>query len=171
MNTILVVDDEPQIRLLYAEFLRLLGYRVCSARNGREALALAEQESLQMIVLDVDLPDMSGVDVLGRLCRGTFAGKVLLLAGARDEAMLGRVRELGEADVMGKPFGLEDLARVVCSGLAPGGEERHCAGGSKGGMNGERDERCVGEGQGVKRRATFGGVFALAEDLIHGRVP
>lgn len=159
MNTILVVDDEPQLRLLYVEFLRLLGYRVCSARNGREALALAEQESVQMIVLDVDLPDMSGVEVLGRLRRGAFGGKVLLLAGARDEPLLGRVRELGEADVMGKPFGLEDLARVVGSGLAP-----------EGGMNGERDERYVGEGQGVKRRAAFGGVFALAEDLMRGRV-
>ncbi|MBM4124025.1 MAG: response regulator [Nitrospira sp.] len=155
MSAILVVDGEPQLRLLYAEFLRGAGYRVRSARNGREALALAEPESPQMIVLSVDLPDISGIDVLGELRSRNFAGTVLLLAGLRDEPLLRRIRELGDAEVARKPCGLRDLARAVSAALARNEEARRYP----------KESRVV-----MERHALSGNVSAWADDLIHGRV-
>ncbi len=121
MSTVLIVDDEPQLRLLYAEFLDLLGYRACTARNGMEALAMAEHERPQLILLDVEMPHMNGIDVLCRLRAGRFAGKVLMMSGSWNEAVLTRAHELGVADVVNKPFGLDQLEQTVRGCLAPAG--------------------------------------------------
>jgi two-component system KDP operon response regulator KdpE len=121
MKTILIVVDEPQLRLLYAEFLDLLGYRTCTARNGAEALAMVEQERPQLILLDVEMPDLSGIEVLGRLRAEHFGGKVLMMSGSWDEAAQTRAYELGVARLVSKPFGLDQLEQAVRDSLSPTG--------------------------------------------------
>ena len=83
---ILVVDDEPDIRLLVAINLRKAGYRVLEAERGDEALRLAKEQSPALIVLDLMLPDLSGREVCRRLREQpeTKATPVLMLT-ARDE--------------------------------------------------------------------------------------
>ncbi len=120
MSTVLIIDDEPQLRLLYAEFLGLLGYRVCKARNGAEALAMVEQERPQLILLDVEMPGMNGIEVLCRLRAGNFTGKVLLMSGSWSEVVLERARELDVVDMVGKPFGLSRLQQAVQASLIAG---------------------------------------------------
>ena len=124
MSTVLIVDDEPQLRLLYAEFLGLLGYRTCTARNGMEALAMAEQERPQLILLDVEMPGINGIEVLCRLRARQFAGKVLMVSGSWNDAILERAHMLGVANVVSKPLGLDQLEQAVRDSLAPAGEWR-----------------------------------------------
>ena len=62
--SILIVDDDPDIQAVLADRLAALGYRVCIAATGRNGLALLEAEGPQLVLLDLGLPDMHGLDVL-----------------------------------------------------------------------------------------------------------
>ena len=64
---ILVVDDEEGLRLLYKEVLEAEGYEVLTAQNGREALQQLDQEKPDLIILDIVMPVMDGLETLGRI--------------------------------------------------------------------------------------------------------
>ena len=108
---ILVVDDEPDIRLLVAINLRKAGYRVLEAERGDEALRLAKEQSPALIVLDLMLPDMSGREVCRHLREQheTKTTPVLMLT-ARDEE-IDRVKGFmaGADDYVTKPFSVREL--------------------------------------------------------------
>jgi len=110
---ILVVDDEPQIRDLLKRFLSLRGYKVRVAADGQQALTMVEQEAPQLIVLDVYMPGINGVEVLRRLRGMKFTGGVILLTGSQDDKLLQEALDLGSVDVMGKPVDLERLALAI----------------------------------------------------------
>jgi two-component system, OmpR family, response regulator len=105
---VLVVDDEPSIVDAVATSLRYEGFVVSTAATGREALAVAQDERPDLIVLDVMLPDLSGMDVAGRLRRDGFKTPVLFLTarhGVED-----RVAGLAVGDdYMTKPFSLAEV--------------------------------------------------------------
>lgn len=124
MTTVLVVDDEPLICRLFSEFLSRQGYKVRTARNGEEALALVEQELPQVVVLDCDMPGMNGVEVLSRLRTRKYAGAALIVTGRPDTTMLERARALGVVDVMSKPVELAKLDLAVHAGLPQKNAER-----------------------------------------------
>lgn len=67
MKKILVADDEMSIRLLYSEELREEGYEVFTAANGKEALEIVAKEPLDLIILDIKMPEMSGIEVLRQI--------------------------------------------------------------------------------------------------------
>ncbi len=67
MKTILVVEDEESLRLLYEEELRAEGYDILTAKNGREALRLLETGKPDLIILDIVMPVMDGMEALGRI--------------------------------------------------------------------------------------------------------
>jgi two-component system OmpR family response regulator len=105
---ILVVDDEPSIVDAVATSLRYEGFSVRTAATGRAALAAVEEERPELMVLDVMLPDMSGIEVAGRLRRDGLTVPVLFLTaryGVED-----RVAGLNVGDdYMTKPFSLAEL--------------------------------------------------------------
>jgi DNA-binding response OmpR family regulator len=68
-RAILVVDDEPGIRFVYQEYLGELGYPVCVAADGGEALRAGQTQPLALAVVDLNLPDMNGTDVIRGLRR------------------------------------------------------------------------------------------------------
>lgn len=115
--SILVVDDEAIVSSLLAQFLSRRGYRVRTAANGREALALVEQEIPQMIVLDLYMPGMNGVKVLRDLRARQYTSGVLVLTASQDEKLLQEALELGSVDVIGKPVNLERLVLAIQVGL------------------------------------------------------
>jgi CheY-like chemotaxis protein len=117
-NSLLVVDDDPEIRSLVREFLTLRGYRVRVAQDGQEALALVEKERPHLIILDLSMPGMDGIEVLRALRARDFKGGVVTLSASQDEHALQQTLDLGAVDVMGKPVELERLELVVQVALA-----------------------------------------------------
>ncbi len=108
---ILVVDDEPDIVALIVYHLAKAGYRVSTASNGGDALAIAKAEPPALIVLDLMLPGMSGFDVLEEL-RGnenTQNIAVLMLTARREEPDRIRGLSLGADDYLTKPFSPQEL--------------------------------------------------------------
>lgn len=109
---ILVVDDEPNILATLAPLLRTRGYEVSTAMNGRDALQAVERDNPDLIVLDLGLPDIDGVEVT-RLIRDGRATPILVLSARGAENDKVRALDAGADDYVTKPFGPEELlARV-----------------------------------------------------------
>lgn len=109
---ILVVDDEPQIRRLLTLTLEANGYRVATAEKGREGLLLAAQQPPALMLLDLALPDLPGIEVLQRL-REWSTLPVVILSVQDAEADKVAALDLGADDYVTKPFNSgELLARV-----------------------------------------------------------
>jgi two-component system response regulator MprA len=125
MATILVVDDDPKIRSVLGRGLRFEGYDVHLAREGNEALRIAREMPLDLVVLDLTMPGMDGLEVCHRLRRGMSAP--ILMLTARD-AVPDRVAGLdsGADDYLTKPFDFEELlarVRALLRRVQPQGEE------------------------------------------------
>lgn len=105
----LVVDDEPGLAELVSMALRYEGWKVTTAADGASAIRLAQQDPPDVVVLDVMLPDMPGLEVLQKL-RGTRPDLPLLLLTAK-EALEDRIAGLaaGGDDYVTKPFSVEEL--------------------------------------------------------------
>lgn len=116
-DSILVVDDEPQIRDLLLQALTQRGYRVRGAPGGQEALAAVEQEKPSLIILDMYMPGMNGVEVLKQLRKRKYKDGIILLTSSHDQKLLKEACELGVMDIMGKPLDLDRLALVIRLGL------------------------------------------------------
>jgi len=118
--SILVVDDEPMIRDMLEQYLGLQGFRVRSAQGGAEALALVAQEPPQMIILDMYMPGMNGIEVLGELRARRYKGGVIALTASQDEKLLQEALNLGSVDILGKPVDLARLSLAIQVSLAFG---------------------------------------------------
>jgi two-component system, OmpR family, KDP operon response regulator KdpE len=115
MSRVLVVDDEPQLRRALDINLRIRGYHVDLAGNGAEALQLAAKHPPDLVILDLGLPDMDGVEVLHGL-RGWTEAPVIVLTVRDSESEKVLALDAGADDYVTKPFGLDELlARVRAS--------------------------------------------------------
>jgi DNA-binding response OmpR family regulator len=112
-ESILVVDDEQPICELLTKYLTSRGYQVHTAQNGPAALALVDRERPRLIVLDVYMPGMNGVEVLRTLRAKKFTGGVMLLTGCEDRALLKEALDLGSLDIISKPFELERVGLAI----------------------------------------------------------
>jgi two-component system response regulator MprA len=112
MTTILVVDDDPKIRSVLGRGLRFEGYDVQIAASGQEALQLARDTTFDLVVLDLTMPRMDGLEVCRRLRRGVSIP--ILMLTARD-AVADRIVGLdsGADDYLTKPFDFEELLAHV----------------------------------------------------------
>jgi DNA-binding response OmpR family regulator len=110
---ILVVEDEARILAFLTRGLEAEGYTVVAADNGRDGLALASAEQWDLVVLDLLLPGLSGLQVLRELHRARPRLPVLILSARSDLQTKLRGFELGATDYVAKPFALDELlARV-----------------------------------------------------------
>ncbi len=114
---VLVVDDEPDITALVAYHLAKAGYRVSTASNGSEALRTAADQRPDVIVLDLMLPGLSGLDVLQALRKQaeTRDVGVILLTARREEVDRIRGLSLGADDYLTKPFSPQELTLRVAA--------------------------------------------------------
>jgi two-component system, OmpR family, alkaline phosphatase synthesis response regulator PhoP len=112
MKTILVVDDEPKIVQLARDYLEHAGFTVASASDGREALASFRANAPDLIVLDLGLPLVDGLDV-ARAVRKTSNVPIVMLTGRGDEADRVAGLELGADDYVTKPFSPKELVARV----------------------------------------------------------
>ena len=123
---ILIVDDEPDIGVVVGEFLQRRGYEVRVASTGQEALDLMRQERLDVVLLDIYMPGMNGVEVLRRITDPAFpvqpAPGVIMLTASQDEPLLQHALDLGAFDVLLKPVNLDQIELAVVVKLAMGNE-------------------------------------------------
>ncbi len=116
MTTILVVDDDPAIVRTLAINLRARDYRVHVAHDGRTALTVVAEESPDLVLLDLGLPDLDGVGVLRRL-RATSAVPVIVLSARHSSDDKVEALDLGANDYVTKPFGVEELMARIRAAL------------------------------------------------------
>lgn len=111
---ILIVDDDEEIRKTLRYFFSFHGYDVITASCGKEALAIAEREKLYIVLLDIRMPDLDGVEVLSRIREKDFSVQVITMTGYSTFDTTLRALEKGAADYILKPFrDLNDLLRLV----------------------------------------------------------
>ena len=106
---ILVVDDEPAIRRFLRTSLTAQGYEIIDAENGHDALALLGRNRVDVIVLDLGLPDMDGVDVLHKIRNSGSNIPVIVLSSRTDEPGKVAALDFGADDYVTKPFGMDEL--------------------------------------------------------------
>ena len=114
-DKVLVVDDEQQIRDLLSDFLKGQGYEVIVASGGEEAIKLAEAENPQLILLDVVMPGIDGIETCKRLKSQDTTRLIPVIVSTAFRDMLGEAVEAGADDFLTKPFHLLEVAIRVKS--------------------------------------------------------
>ncbi len=110
---VLVVDDEPPIRRFLRTSLAPQGYTVLEADDGTAALEQLQRNSVDVVVLDLGLPNMHGFEVIERLRAMGSTVPIIVLSSRTDEAGKVRALDLGADDYVTKPFGIDELlARI-----------------------------------------------------------
>jgi two-component system KDP operon response regulator KdpE len=122
-TTLLLVDDEPQIRRVLQTTLFEAGYGVILAKNGQEGIDTVVREHPDLVLLDINLPDMSGFEAC-RLIRVSFSGPILILSvrnSVRDKI---DALDAGADDYIVKPFAMAELLAHVRAALRRSSAER-----------------------------------------------
>lgn len=106
---VLVVDDEPAIRRFLRTNLTAQGFDVLEAADAQGTLAQMAQHTVDVLVLDLGLPDMDGIDVIRRLRETGSSVPIIVLSSRSDETAKVRALDLGADDYVTKPFGMEEM--------------------------------------------------------------
>jgi two-component system KDP operon response regulator KdpE len=114
---ILIVDDEPPIRRFLRTALSAQAYRVDEAADGESALEFLSHTPADLVILDLGLPGMDGLDVLRRLRAIGNLTPVIVLSSRDDEAGKVAALDLGADDYISKPFGVEELSARLRAAL------------------------------------------------------
>ncbi|MCU0794224.1 MAG: response regulator, partial [Opitutaceae bacterium] len=120
MNTpaqtrLLIIEDEESLRLILADLLELNGYQVLAAPDGTTGLALAAQHRPDVILTDLGLPDIDGIEIVRRLHADDTlrATPVIIVSAKADRAAIRQGMELGADDYITKPFTEEEVLRSI----------------------------------------------------------
>lgn len=117
---VLIVDDHPDTLALQAMLLRRQGHEVSTASSAAEAVAVVQQQPVDLLVSDIRLPDRSGVELMHELRPGLALGGIAL-TGAADERMVEACLAAGYARLLVKPIDPERLLEAVAATVANGG--------------------------------------------------
>jgi DNA-binding response OmpR family regulator len=112
-GTVLVIDDEPSVADALKVILSDSGYRAVVATSGREALEELGKRRLDLAIIDVRLPDMSGLDVLRHLRRSHTNVTVIIITAHYTPELAAESLSLGAAGVLAKPFSPSDLLTMI----------------------------------------------------------
>ena len=112
MKKILFIDDEVQLLNVYKKFFSKKNFTVLTAPDGKKGLGLALREQPDLIVLDIRMPGLDGIETLKRLRKKDKKTKVIMLTGYGTADYLRVTSDLGVSDFISKPFDLGALLRV-----------------------------------------------------------
>ena len=121
VGRILIVDDEQSVREVLSEYFTEQGYSVESAGGGEEALALVERGTPDLVLLDVRMPGIDGVETLRRIRNIAPDLSVIMVTANEDVALARETLKLGALDYVAKPFDFVYLERAIMAGLAQSG--------------------------------------------------
>jgi two-component system KDP operon response regulator KdpE len=114
---VLIVDDEPPIRRFLRAALAAQDYRVEEAESGEAALDFLKRNPVDLVVLDLGLPGMDGLEVVRRLREAGNATPIVILSSRDDEAGKVKALDAGADDYVAKPFGVEELSARIRAAL------------------------------------------------------
>jgi len=120
--TILIVDDEPQIRRVLQATLSSSGYDVIEAKNGQEAVEMVIRERPTLILMDVNMPGMSGLEACSKI-RLSFAGPIIMVTVRNSEQDKILALDSGADDYVVKPFTMGELLARIRAALRRSGSE------------------------------------------------
>lgn len=115
--SVLVVDDDPCIQRLLDQMLQTLGYRVVLAGNGEEALAKLVEQPVNLVLLDLNLPGMDGLEVLKRVRKSKTHPAVVLMSGSVSIEDAVQAMKSGACHCLTKPLSLKDLEQTLREAL------------------------------------------------------
>ena len=110
---VMVVDDEPEVRQLLGEFLSGRGYEVLLAATGKEALDAIDVQRPDLVLLDVAMPGMDGVETLKRIVMDDPPVPVIIVTANPDISLTSKLLAMGAVDYIPKPFDLDYLEQAV----------------------------------------------------------
>ncbi len=114
MATILVIDDQEPVRRLLRTVLERAGHEVTEAPNGRLGLAAYRERPADLVITDILMPEMNGLDMILELTRAFLNVKVIAISGAPDtQNALDAAKLLGARHTLYKPFSLDALLKIV----------------------------------------------------------
>lgn len=114
MSTILIIDDEESIRILLRSALEAAGYEVTEAANGRQGLELYRRKPADLVITDILMPELNGLDMLLELTREFLNAKVVAISGAGGgKNVLDVAKLLGARQTFRKPFSMPQLLSAV----------------------------------------------------------
>ncbi len=110
---ILVVDDDPAVRDVLSEGLSSSGYRCDTAQDGAEALRKVQDDSFQLVVSDIDMPEMDGMQLLQEIKKVRPDTEIIMVTGVLDVETAIQSMRLGASDYLTKPFILAEVRITV----------------------------------------------------------
>lgn len=121
MASILLIDDDDSIRLMASELLKSAGYTVDTAGNGQEGLNIYEKNFYDLVITDIVMPDMSGLELIVLLSKARLRSRIIAMSGGSLFSMpvyLPVAKELGVERILAKPIEAAVLLRTVADVLA-----------------------------------------------------
>jgi DNA-binding NtrC family response regulator len=112
-NAVLIVDDEKNIRMTIGQALESLGIEADTAVNGEEALEKIRKKSFNLILLDLKMPGMDGMDVLRQISQMCCDIKVIVITAYATVDSAVEAMRLGAADFLQKPFSPQDIRESI----------------------------------------------------------
>lgn len=117
-GTVLIVDDDADIRALLTEYVEARGYAVRVAADGRAGVREATAGDIDVILLDIDMPDVNGLDALTAIRAVVPAAKVIMVSGMGDVVIARRTLVLGAFDYVTKPIDFDYLSQSIDAAMA-----------------------------------------------------
>ncbi|GAA0358081.1 response regulator [Bacillus horti] len=112
---ILIVDDQYGIRVLLDEVFRKEGYTTFQAANGKQALELADQNKPNLVILDMKIPGMDGLEILKRVKMLDPSIHVIMITAYGELDLIQEAMNLGALTHFTKPFDIDELRKIVAS--------------------------------------------------------
>ena len=122
-HTILVIDDQPGIRRLLMEVLTEEGYAVHTAANGYEGIQKVNELKPHLILMDMKMPGMDGIETLRELKRMNQADKVIMMTAYGELELVNQAKELGAYAYITKPFDIIALCTIISNQPASAGAD------------------------------------------------
>ena len=117
IGRVLLVDDHAELRRVWMRALRRNGHEICEASSGADALRQLAERAFDLVLSDIQMPDMSGLELLARVRSLDPNLAFLVLTGAPEASSVARAKELGAFEYMTKPVDLTRLTTTVGRGV------------------------------------------------------
>ena len=110
--TILIIEDQAPVRKLVRQVLEDAGYQVCEASNGREGFERFQAQPVDLVITDLEMPEMNGLEVISALTQAFMDVKIFAMSGVSSDD-LQKAKQLGARHTFSKPLDLQTLLRTV----------------------------------------------------------